>query len=209
MSRVFGLFLFPSPKSSGPLASALSNRFGFRAVIVSGSVLGFAGLTCSSFAPSVDVLFLTVGLMCGVAFGLVWTPAVVAVSYFENRRSLATGVVMCGSGMGTFVFAPFIYWLLENYALRGTFLILVLNLHPSCFESAAVFYVRSCLIQRNCLVDTGGFVFELRGSWGLLQADEKRWKKITRNCNQVKREETAMQYSPPVAGEHGCFNVGT
>lgn len=71
------------------------------------------------------MLFLTIGLMCGVAFGLVWTPAVVAVSYFENRRSLATGVVMCGSGMGTFVFAPFIYWLLENYALRGTFLILV------------------------------------------------------------------------------------
>ena len=110
---------------TGPLASALSNRFGFRAVIVSGRFLGFAGLTCSSFAPSVDVLFLTIGLLCGVAFGLVWTPAVVAVSYFENRRSLATGVVMCGSGMGTFVFAPFIYWLLENYALRGTFLILV------------------------------------------------------------------------------------
>lgn len=113
------------PLYIGPIASALSNRFGFRAVVTSGSVLGFLGLTCSSFVPSVDLLFLTIGLMCGVAFGLVWTPAVVAVSYFENRRSIATGVVMCGSGMGTFVFAPFIYWLLENYALRGTFLILV------------------------------------------------------------------------------------
>lgn len=110
---------------AGPIASALSNRFGFRVVIVSGSVLGFLGLSCSSLVPSVDMLFITMGLMCGVAFGLVWTPAVVAVSYFENRRTLATGVVMCGSGVGTFVFAPFIYWLLENYALRGTFLILV------------------------------------------------------------------------------------
>lgn len=131
-------FLLGIQLLSGPLASALSNRFGFRAVIVSGSVLGFAGLTCSSFAPSVDVLFLTVGLMCGVAFGLVWTPAVVAVSYFENRRSLATGVVMCGSGMGTFVFAPFIYWLLENYALRGTFLILG-ALYLNCAAVGAFF----------------------------------------------------------------------
>nr|CAH0107194.1 unnamed protein product [Daphnia galeata] len=131
-------FLLGIQLLSGPLASALSNRFGFRAVIVSGSFLGFAGLTCSSFAPSVDVLFLTIGLMCGVAFGLVWTPAVVAVSYFENRRSLATGVVMCGSGMGTFVFAPFIYWLLENYALRGTFLILG-ALYLNCAAVGAFF----------------------------------------------------------------------
>lgn len=125
MSSVYEMCYSGMKRKIGPLASALSNRFGFRVVIVSGSFLGFAGLTCSSFAPSVDVLFLTIGLMCGVAFGLVWTPAVVAVSYFENRRSLATGFVMCGSGMGTCVFAPFIYWLLENYALRGTFLILV------------------------------------------------------------------------------------
>ncbi|XP_046453404.1 monocarboxylate transporter 12-like [Daphnia pulex] len=131
-------FLLGIQLLSGPLASALSNRFGFRVVIVSGSFLGFAGLTCSSFAPSVDVLFLTIGLMCGVAFGLVWTPAVVAVSYFENRRSLATGVVMCGSGMGTFVFAPFIYWLLENYALRGTFLILG-ALYLNCAAVGAFF----------------------------------------------------------------------
>ena len=71
------------------------------------------------------MLFITLGVVCGIAFGLVWTPAVVAVSYFENRRALATGVVMCGSGMGTCVFAPLIFWLLENYGLRGTFLILV------------------------------------------------------------------------------------
>ncbi len=117
---------------TGPLASALSNRFGFRAVIVSGSVLGFFGLTCSSLVPSVNMLFITLGVMCGIAFGLVWTPAVVAVSYFENRRALATGVVMCGSGMGTCVFAPLIFWLLENYGLRGTFLILVFKTRTFC-----------------------------------------------------------------------------
>jgi hypothetical protein len=48
----------------------------------------------------------------------------VAVSfYFEKRRSLATGLAVCGSGLGTFVFAPITQALLEHYSWRGTVLI--------------------------------------------------------------------------------------
>jgi hypothetical protein len=61
-----------------------------------------------------------------VSIGLIFTPLVVGVGfYFDKRRALATGITVCGSGAGTFVFAPVIYWLLEKYAIRGTFLILV------------------------------------------------------------------------------------
>lgn len=115
---------------TGPLASALSNRFGHRAVIITGSLLGSAGLISSSFAfsASPDMLFVTVGLVCGISFGLAKTPAIVAVGlYFDEQRALATGIAICGLGGGTFVFAPLIAWLLETYALQGTFLILVLE----------------------------------------------------------------------------------
>ncbi|XP_059351355.1 LOW QUALITY PROTEIN: monocarboxylate transporter 13-like [Daphnia carinata] len=108
-----------------PIASALSNRFGFRAVILTGSVFGFLGLATSSLAQSIDSLFLTLGVFYGIAVCLVFTPIIVGMGlYFDKRRALATGVAVCGSGAGTFIFAPVVNWLLETYALRGTFLIL-------------------------------------------------------------------------------------
>lgn len=91
-----------------------------------GSVAGFIGLSSSIFAQSVDILFFTLGIFFGVAIGLTFNPVVVGVGfYFDKRRALATGIAVCGSGAGTFVFAPLTHWLLETYALRGTFLIMV------------------------------------------------------------------------------------
>lgn len=110
---------------SGPIASALSNRFSFRTVVLTGSMFGFIGLSTSALAHSVDSLFFTLGVLFGVSIGLIFTPIVVGVGfYFDKRRALATGITVCGSGAGTFVFAPIIYLLLETYAVRGTFLIL-------------------------------------------------------------------------------------
>jgi predicted MFS family arabinose efflux permease len=44
--------------------------------------------------------------------------------YFETKRSLATGIAVCGSGFGTFAFAPLATMLLENFDWRGANLIL-------------------------------------------------------------------------------------
>jgi hypothetical protein len=63
-------------------------------------------------------------LFSGVGLGLAYLPAIVAVSfYFEKRRSLATGLAVCGSGLGTFVFAPITQALLEHFSWKGTVLI--------------------------------------------------------------------------------------
>ena len=128
---------------SGPVVSALCNRFGYRSIVVVGGFLGFIGLSCSSLAPSIDVLYLTIGVLCGLAFGMVWMPFLVSVGfYFEKRRALATGIVLCGTGVGTFVFAPLTAWLLEIYGLRGTFLILVLlhALETLIFRMATIIF---------------------------------------------------------------------
>ena len=62
---------------------------------------------------------------------MIYLPAVVSVTlYFEKRRSLATGLSMCGSGIGTFIFAPLVEILVDEYGWRGAALImggLVLN----------------------------------------------------------------------------------
>lgn len=118
---MFFFFIF-----AGPVASALVNRFGHRAVIMTGAFVGLVGLSSSSLVYSVDVLFVTIGLVCGLANGLLFLPSVIGVGlYFEKRRALATGIAVCGSGLGTSAFAPFIAWLLETYSLSGTFLIMV------------------------------------------------------------------------------------
>ena len=56
---------------------------------------------------------------------MVFLPAVVSVGYyFSTKRALATGIAVCGSGMGAFIFAPFCQKLLEIYDWRGAMVIL-------------------------------------------------------------------------------------
>ena len=54
-----------------------------------------------------------------------YLPAIVSVSlYFETKRSFATGIAVCGSGVGTFLFAPLCEWLIDSYHWTGALLIL-------------------------------------------------------------------------------------
>lgn len=79
----------------------------------------------SCWARSVTTLYFTVGIGVGFGFGLIYLPAIVSVTtYFEKKRSLATGIAVCGSGFGTFIFAPIINKLLLEYGWRGAMLII-------------------------------------------------------------------------------------
>lgn len=70
---------------------------------------------------------------------MIYLPAVVCVGYyFETKRSLATGLAVCGSGFGTFVFAPLATTLLEHFDWKGANLILaglILNCAVSSLAS--------------------------------------------------------------------------
>ena len=62
--------------------------------------------------------------MLGVGLGLLYLPNIVAVSYyFHRRRAFATGVAVCGAGVGCFVFAPLCKYLLTVYAWKSAMLI--------------------------------------------------------------------------------------
>ena len=75
----------------------------------------------------------------GVGLGLIYLPAIVSVTYyFEKRRSFATGLAVCGSGLGTFVFAPFTKYLVEEYTWKGAVLILA-GLILNCIICGALF----------------------------------------------------------------------
>lgn len=110
---------------SGPVSSSLVNRYGCRAVTIAGSILASICLALSVFAKSVTVLFLTIGFGTGLGLGLIYLPAIVSVTmYFERLRSLATGIAVCGSGLGTFIFAPLTELLIKRLGWQGALLVI-------------------------------------------------------------------------------------
>lgn len=113
----------------GPIASALTNKYGCRTVCIAGCVLSCIAFVLSTFSKSIEFLWLAYGVLGGLSFGLIYLPSVVAVGfYFESRRSLATGLAVSGSGLGTFIFAPMVTLLGDTYAWQESFLILAVIL---------------------------------------------------------------------------------
>ena len=108
----------------GPLVGGLVNRFGCRPVAIAGSLLGAVSLVLSTLAPNVIVFILVYGVIGGLGFGMVFLPAIVCVGlYFESKRALATGIAVCGAGVGAFVFAPLASYLVDNFGWRNSNLI--------------------------------------------------------------------------------------
>nr|KAG5691324.1 hypothetical protein BaRGS_014023 [Batillaria attramentaria] len=109
----------------GPVASALTTRFGCRKVTMVAGLMSCLGFVASSYVTEVWMLYLTFGVVVGAGFSLCYVTSVITVAYyFEKRRALATGLSVCGTGIGTFTFAPLCEYLVGVYGWRGTFLIL-------------------------------------------------------------------------------------
>ncbi|XP_060073573.1 monocarboxylate transporter 14-like [Ylistrum balloti] len=109
---------------AGPIVSGLTNKFGCRKVTIVGSVIAAIGFIIGSFSPSLNVLIVSYGFLGGFGFGLIYLPSIVSVGYyFEKKRALATGIAVCGSGVGTFIFSPGNNALLAAYDWRGLLLI--------------------------------------------------------------------------------------
>lgn len=114
-----------SPLLSGPIASYLTDRYGCRKVTIVGSITAAIGFLLSSACDSMEMLFITFGVIAGVGLSLCYVAAVVIVAYyFDKKRSFATGISVCGSGIGTFIFPPIIQYLITEFGWRGCTILL-------------------------------------------------------------------------------------
>ncbi|XP_071174840.1 monocarboxylate transporter 9-like [Mytilus edulis] len=106
--------------SFGPISSAFVKKFGARKVAVFGSFMAAAGLFLCTFSTNLDLMIFLYGGIAGGGFGLAYLPAIIMVGYyFEKRRAFATGIAVCGSGIGGFVFAPLCVYLINEYSWQG------------------------------------------------------------------------------------------
>jgi MFS family permease len=124
VSLVFSLCAFLYFMLGAP-AGMLADRFGPRRVSFAGVTVLSLGLAGASFAPSLEVLYVTYSICLGVGVGLTYVPAVGAVQpWFIQRRAYATGIAVAGIGASNLVVPPFAAWLIELYGWRGAYLVL-------------------------------------------------------------------------------------
>ena len=120
---------------------ALSDRFGTRIVVLTGSLLLGLGLVLASRASSLLEFQLMFGLVVGVAAGAFFAPLMaVASGWFEHNRSLAVALVSAGMGVAPLTVAPFARWLITTYDWRPAMVIGIV---------AAILMVPAALLVRR------------------------------------------------------------
>lgn len=103
--------------------TALTNRYGFRLVTILGSLIASSAFALSTLATSPIHLHIFYGVMGGIGFCFIYMPSVIIVGYyFEKWRPLATGIALCGSGVGTFIMAPISEKLIKEFGWRNALL---------------------------------------------------------------------------------------
>lgn len=113
------------PLITGPIMSALVDKYGCRKMTIAGGLISATGFVISAFIDSIGWMLVTFGVIAGLGLGLCYVTAVVSIAYwFDKKRTLATGLGASGTGMGTFIYAPMTQFFIDYYGWRGTVLLL-------------------------------------------------------------------------------------
>jgi MFS family permease len=107
------------------LWGTMSDRFGIRTVVVAGGLQLGLGLILASRVSVPWQFYLAFGGLAGLAVGAFYAPlTATATQWFRLNRGLAVALVSAGSGLGTFVMAPFVRWLISLVGWRTAMLVL-------------------------------------------------------------------------------------
>lgn len=110
---------------SGPMVAVVVGKWGERKACMVGAIISAAGVLGASYAVGIKTLILCYSVVTGLGFGLMYLPSIVIVSqHFTKRRALATGIVLCAAGAGTFSIAPLSEQLVELLGWRGAMRVL-------------------------------------------------------------------------------------
>jgi MFS family permease len=127
----------------------LSDRFGPRPVVLTGSAVLAASLALASRAGSLAEFQLLFGLLMGAATAAVFAPMMACVTgWFDTQRGLAVSLVSAGMGMAPMTMAPLAAWLATVHDWRTAMLIIA--------GIAAVLMIPTALLVRRPPALDGG-----------------------------------------------------
>lgn len=100
----------------------LTDKLGPRPVVIFfGSFLGISYLLLARI-NTVRQFQLIFGLLASIGISSTSIPTMATLTrWFAKRRGLMTGIVQAGSGLGGFIFAPLIGWLIVSYGWRKAY----------------------------------------------------------------------------------------
>jgi len=134
----------------------LSDRFGPRIVVLSGTVLLTIGLALASQATSLLMFQIVFGLLVGGGTAAVFAPMMAAVTgWFDTHRSLAVSLVSAGMGVAPMTMSPLAGWLVTNYDWR-TSMLLIAVLAAVLMLPAALLVRRPPALEQTAAVQEGG-----------------------------------------------------
>ncbi|XP_072938205.1 monocarboxylate transporter 9-like [Epargyreus clarus] len=124
-TSLIGSLFVSIPLLSGPIMSALVDRYGCRIMTITASVISTFGFLLAAVSNSVEIMCLTLGVISGLSMGVLYVTSVVAVAFwFDKRRTLAVSLASCGIGFGTFIYSPMTEFFVKEYAWRSTLILL-------------------------------------------------------------------------------------
>ena len=117
----------------GPFVGSVINRFGCRAVSISGCIVCAVSLTVASFAESLTVLYVTYSIL-GIGGGCAFLSGLVIVrKCFDKRQSIALGIASAGQGLGTMALSQVLQSLVTAVQWRNTLRIIAGSLFLNSF----------------------------------------------------------------------------
>ncbi|KAI5723609.1 hypothetical protein M8J76_008635 [Diaphorina citri] len=133
-----GSLFMAVPLLLGPVASSFVDKYGCRWMTILGGIISGTGFVLSAtVANSIEAQYITFGCIAGCGLSLAYVTAVVSIAYwFDKKRTLATSLGACGTGIGTFVYAPLTQYWIEEYGWRGTILLLAGTFLQMCICGA-------------------------------------------------------------------------
>ena len=121
------------------LMGYLIDKYSPRLLIGIGTIFLAAGHILSGLTQEIWHLYLFFGIIVGIGTSTTYMPPLTVVTrWFEKKRGLALGIAVTGIGIGAFLGAPFINWLIQSFGWRTALPILGIVTGSVVFIAAMV-----------------------------------------------------------------------
>ena len=122
---------------SAVIMGRINDRYGPRIVLTICGILMGAGLLLTTRIVAGWHLYLTYGVLIGLATGGFYVPVASTIArWFIARRNLMTGLAVSGIGLGTFILSPVANYLIGLYDWRTSYFILGISVFVLIFSAA-------------------------------------------------------------------------
>lgn len=123
----------------GPLAIYVCSHCGCRIATCTGSLIVIISVFLASIINDMKWMYLAFSVLNGLGSSLLYfSSLVVLIEYFHKHLSLANGIVLSGSGIGTFCINLISQKIISNYGLSMTYKAIA-GLYIICFFAGLTF----------------------------------------------------------------------